>query len=642
MPSKKPNKTRGTSKRRVRPKATKPLPMPPKARRQPRPGTACPVVGIGASAGGLDAFNQLFNAMPAKSGAAFVLIQHLDPTHESLTAELLGRHTPMSVVQVSRTMAIEPDHVYVIPPNKYLGISDGKLRLTMPMERRGLRMPVDFFLRSLAQERRERAIGIILSGSGTDGTLGLKEVKAGGGLTAVQDPKTAQYDGMPRSAIASGSVDYILPVSRIPEILTRYISHSYVRQATEEELPAEKAPESLTAIIAILRARAKFDFTCYKRGTLVRRIQRRMSVRHVDQIGEYVRFLRREPAEASALFRDLLINVTSFFREPDSWDAFRELAVKRLLTGKEPDSPIRVWVPACASGEEAYSAAILMIEELRAAKRNCALQVFASDVDVEALEVARSGLYPESIAADVSPERLRRFFIKGDNHYRVNRELRESVTIAAQNLIADPPFSRLDLICCRNLLIYLDNDVQRRIISLLHFALNEGGFLFLGSAESVVAQDDLFETLSKKWRIYRRIGPTRHDRVQFRVLREQDRGRPVEAATQTPVAPHRIATAVQQFLLERFAPACVIITRKYEILYFSGATHDYLSQPAGPPTHHLLTIAREGLQGKLRTAVHQAIQTDRAVAVNDVRVKRGKTLHAIPLDGGAPERIQGH
>src|SRR5262245_51946771 len=361
-----------------------PSPSPPVVEGQEaggRQARAISVVGIGASAGGLATFESFFRAMPSDSGVAFVLIQHLDPTHQSLTAELLARHTRMPVVQVERDTPVEPDHVYVIPPNKYLSIERGTLRLTVPSEPRGMRMPVDLFLRSLAADRQEKAVGIILSGTGTDGSLGLKEIKAAGGMTMAQAPETAQYDGMPRSAIATGGVDYVLTVERMPKILLQYVRHAYVSRRARTGLAPQSPDDDLTGVLAILRARSRFDFGSYKKGTLQRRIQRRMSLHHIGAMSNYLNLLRADADEVKALCNDLLISVTSFFRDPEAWEFIEKEVIPRIVDGREAGQPLRVWVPGCASGEEAYSLGILFLERFQTAQKGCPLQIFASDVD---------------------------------------------------------------------------------------------------------------------------------------------------------------------------------------------------------------------------------------------------------------------
>ncbi len=591
--------------------------------------TAFPIVGLGASAGGLDAFRRFFIALPDQCGMAFVLIQHLDPTRESLTADLVGTYTRMRVAQAEDGMKVEPNHVYVIPPNTYLSIRNRTLRLSPPTAPRSLRMAIDFFLHSLAEDQRENAIGVILSGTGTDGSLGLKEVKAAGGMTMVQDPQTAQHNGMPSSAIASGCADYVLPAERMAEALLGYVQHAEVA-ATSMAAPPEKASVGLAAALEMLRARARFDFTGYKKGTLRRRIQRRMSLRHINELPKYVELLRNDPAEVTALFKDLLINVTSFFREPAAWTVLQDKVMRPLVAARDTDLPLRLWVPACATGEEAYSMAMVAIEEIEAAGKVCRLQVFASDVDSEALETARAGVYPEGIAAHVSPERMARFFVKDEHTYQVNRELRDTVVFAQQSLISDPPFSRLDLISCRNLLIYLEPSVQEQLLSLLHFALRAGGYLFLGSAEGIGRQEDLFEAVSAKWRIYRRIGPTRHDRLHFPVA-AAPASTTVRDPTRRAPNPSRLATLAQSLLLRRYAPACVLVNRSGEILYFHGRTEDYLVQPDGVPTQDLLAQARNGLRSKLRSALQDAVGGNHRIVLPGIQMRRGSAFPRVKI-----------
>jgi two-component system CheB/CheR fusion protein len=415
-----------------------------------------PVVGIGASAGGLDAFKRFFAAMPPDSGIAFVLVPHLDPAHESLMVELLSRHTTMPVVEAENNMPVDANHVYIIPPNKYMTIHGGILRLTGPVERRTSQTSIDLFLRSLAEDQQEQSICIILSGTGSHGTLGLKAVKAAGGMAMVQDPGTAEYDRMPQSAMATGLADYVLAAEQMPEALIKYVQHTYANAGTRIETAPEGA-DYLTQVLALLRARTKFDFRPYRKKMLTRRIERRMGLNHFDSIPKYLAFLRDHPDEVKQLVKDLFISVTSFFRDPEAFEELASQVIAPLVQRKEDDSVIRVWVPGCATGEEAYSLVIILLEQLATAKKSCTLQVFATDVDRDALEVARQGIYPESIAGDVTPERLARYFMRVDEtSYQVSKQVREPVVFAVQNLIADAPFSKMDLISCRNLLIYLE------------------------------------------------------------------------------------------------------------------------------------------------------------------------------------------
>jgi two-component system CheB/CheR fusion protein len=578
------------------------------------------VVGIGASAGGLDAFKRFFSAMPGKPGIAFVLIQHLDPTHASLTTELLARHTQMTMVEATDDLQIEPDHVYVIPPNHYLALSGEKLRLSDPPEHRGMRLPVDFFFRSLADDRQERAIGILLSGTGSDGTNGVREIKAAGGMVMVQEPETTEWEGMPRSAIATGVVDYVLPVEQMPKVLNRYVGHWYVKGGPPA--PAtEKAPDHLTTIIGILRSRAKYDFGGYKHGTLIRRIQRRMGLNHISEMKEYIEYLRQSQGEVAALFKDMLISVTSFFREPRAWEALEETVIVPLVAAHGPDKPIRVWSAGCATGEEAYSLAMLILSHAQKQDKVFDIHVLASDIDHDALAFARAGVYPESIAADVPRHLLRRYLIHGEHTYRVNKEVRDLVLFAEQNVISDPPFSKLDLISCRNMLIYLDADVQKRILSLFHFALNERGCLFLGSSETVNQQSSLFEPVSRKLRLYRRLGGRKGGPVGL-LHYASDQVHPKLPALAEPPT-RRLTTLAQEILARRFAPACAIVNRKQEVIYLHGAVDAYLQLPSGEPAADLAGMARDGLRTRLRAAIQKAVQENRRVTARGISLKRG-------------------
>ena len=573
-----------------------------------------PVVGIGASAGGLDAFKKFLSAVPTDSGMGFVLIQHLDPAHRSLTAELLAKDTTMKVAEVKDQMPVEVNRVYVIPPNKYLAIRDGILHLSAPITDRGMRMPIDFFFRSLSESQDEKAIGIILSGTGSDGTFGLKAIKGHGGLAIAQTPDTAQYDGMPRSAIATGIVDYVLPIQEMPRMLVHYVQHSYIKDGVKPEEFPEKAPEHLLhSILAALSTQAKFDFRCYKKGTLMRRIRRRMGLNHIEELAEYLNLLRETPDEVKRLVKDLLIGVTGFFRDPEAFEVLEKEVIPKLVAAKSTDAPIRVWVPGCATGEEPYSIAMLLIEQLEAAQKHCKLQVFATEINEDALGSARQGVYPENIAVEMSPKRLRQFFNKKEEEqtYQVGKELRESVVFAIQNLFTDPPFSHLDLISCRNLLIYIETDVQRKAISLFHFALNAGGYLFLGNAENIGQYGELFEPISKKWRVYRRCEGTRPGVVDYPIVSGQHDVRGTGTVTQ-PLLSARggLGKLTQQLLCQAYAPAAVLINRTHQILYFHGPTDRYLNLPSGEATHDLIAMAREGLRARLRAVVSKAIQND--------------------------------
>jgi two-component system CheB/CheR fusion protein len=581
-----------------------------------------PVAGICASAGGLDAFKRFFGAMPGESGIAFVLVPHLDPNHQSLMPELIARQTAMAVVEAAEGMRVEANCVYIIPPNKYMTIVGGVLRLTGPVERRGAQTPIDPFLRSLAEDQQEKAICVILSGTGSHGTLGLKAVKANGGMAMVQESKTAEYDRMPQSAIATGLADYILPVEQMPQALIQYAQHFYINGG-EKATGTSEAPDYLNQIVSLLRARTKFDFRFYRKKMLVRRIERRMGLKHYEELPSYLALLRENSDELKQLAQDLLISVTNFFRDVDAFRIMETEVIAPLVQAKEPDTPIRVWVPACSTGEEPYSLGMLLLDQLAVAQKSCRVQIFATDVDEDALEVARQAIYPESISADIAPERLERFFTRVESAYQVNKPLREAVVFAQQNLITNAPFSKLDLISCRNLLIYLEPEVQKKIISLLHFALNPGGYLLLGPSETVGRQIDLFEPISKKWRIYRRIGRLRPERVEFPIASKMETSLPMRRLAE-PGLSHSMGYAelTQRSLLEEFAPAAVLIDRKYQILYFFGPTTRYLDVPTGVPTQDLMMMVRDGLRTALRSAILKAIREAKAIRLDDAQVKR--------------------
>jgi two-component system CheB/CheR fusion protein len=593
--------------------------------------TGFPVVALGASAGGLDAFRKLFDALPADSGMAFILITHLDPTHASMMVELLASHTKMKVVQVADGMPLEREHVYVIPPATYLSIHAGALHLSEPTERHGARLPFDFFLRSLAAEYGERAICVILSGTGTDGTLGLKAIKEKGGLVVVQSPDEAAYDGMPRSAVTTGLVDFVLPVAKIPEIVANYGAQKLVVGSRQGIAADEDAPDWLAAIIDLLRTRTAHNFSLYKSSTLRRRIERRMAMAAIIDPDQYLGILRRDAVELELLAKDLLINVTSFFRDPKAFELLAEQIVPELVRRHEEDSPLRIWVAGCSTGEETYSMVMLFLEQIAATKPTVPLQVFASDVDGDAVAFARAGVYPESIAADVSPTRLARFFTKEDHSYRVVPELRGLVVFTVQDVLADPPFSRLDLVSCRNLLIYLRPEAQEKVLLLFDFALRDGGILFLGGAETVTGVDDRFEPISKTYRIFRHRARARTVAADFSL--GADAGVLTLGGFRRPGAPRGSPRdLMQRALLDAYAPASVLINSKGECLYYSGATDQYLRVAAGEPSRDLLAMVREGLRNKLRVAIQQAGQGHTRAIVTGARVSHGASSVAVRIE----------
>ena len=590
-----------------------------------------PIVGVGSSAGGLEALKKFFSSTPADSGMAYVLIQHLDPTHESLMVDLLGRYTAMKVVQILNNMPVEPDRIHIIPPNTSVTIKNGVLLLSKPVERRGLRLPVDYFLEALAEDQRENAIGIILSGTGSDGTLGIKEIKAYGGLVVVQDPETAQYDGMPRSAISTGLVDYVLPVEQISSALVSYIKHSIAMGNLGDPLLID-AEGKLQKILMLLHVRTGHDFRCYKRNTLVRRLQRRMTINHISELQDYLEHIQKHPEEIESLDKDLLISVTNFFREPEVWEYMNSTVVTKLIDRCSENQPVRIWVPGCATGEEAYTLAMLLLEEADGRKRECPIQIYATDIDKEALDVARRGVYPENITEQVAPERLKRFFTRNaKGAYHVVKRLREMVVFAPQNLISDPPFSKLDMVSCRNVLIYIQLELQKKIITMFHFALRDGGYLLLGNAESIGQMTDLFDTMSKRWRVYRQKSTV--GRVPLDLPLGLDTGRRANHGmyklAATPAM--RYAEIAKTRLISRFAPPSVLVNDKFETLFFSGATKDFLSIPEGLRTDNIMEMAEPSLRPKLRTALHKAGIEKREFVMGRIRLAKGEESHSVRL-----------
>jgi two-component system CheB/CheR fusion protein len=559
-------------------------------------GASFPVVGIGASAGGLEVYERFFDRMPSDSGAAFVLVQHLAPHHESILSELLSKHTRMATAQIEDGVEVAPDHVYLIPPNKTLTLEGGRLHLAEASET--LRVPIDGFLTSLADDRGEQAIGIILSGAGSDGARGIAAIHEHGGMTMVQAPESARFDSMPRSAIATEVVDEVLRVEEMPARLMEHLK-GLVAQPD--------APDVVKVACDILHQRTGHDFSRYKESTLRRRIARRMAASRADTAAAYLERLREDAGEVELLVSDLLINVTRFFRDPEVFAQLEHEIVPRLFAGKGVCDTVRVWVPGCASGEEAYTIAILLSEHMASLDAAPEVKIFATDIDEQALDDARRGRYPEAIVAAVSPERLARFFTANEHDYQVKKSLRDICVFAKHNLVNTPPFSRLDLISCRNTLIYLRADLQGELFAILHYALLPGGYLLLGSAESVAARAGLFLAVSERHRIFQRRETAVPPVINF-PLGEARRGAPAPYV-QPPERAPRAARAIERLLLEKYVPASAIIDERGEILYLAGPTSPYLAQPLGAPTVNLFQLARAELRLDLRGAIQQAIDT---------------------------------
>lgn len=605
------------------------------------PSAGFPIVGIGASAGGLGAFEAFFSGMPADTdpGMAFVLVQHLAPDHKSMLTDLIKRYTRMQVYEVEDGMVVKPNCTYIIPPNRDMAFLNGTLQLMEPTSPRGQRTPIDYFFRTLAQDRHEQAICIILSGTGSDGTLGLRAVKGEGGMVMAQNPASTEYDGMPRSAIDTGLVDYELPPAEMPAQLIAYVAHAFGNPPRPATPPTMKAESALKKIFVILRAQTGHDFSQYKSSTVNRRIERRMAVHQVGTLEDYIKYLQQTPAEVDLLFRDLLIGVTSFFRDAQAFKALDETVLPKLFADKPVGSVIRVWSPGCSTGEEAYSIAILLQERISALKQSYQVQIFGTDIDSQAIVTARAGLYPASIAADISPERLARFFVAESNGgtYRIHKTIRDILVFSEQDVIKDPPFSKLDLISCRNLLIYMGGELQKKLIPLFHYALNPGGYLFLGTSETVGEYGDLFTTLDRKAKLY-------HRKDDFHSARHGARSRflpPMTTLDPTlPRLPGRkpfseklpLRALTEQTLLQQFAPAGALVNGQGDIFYLHGRTGTFLEPAPGEAgVNNILKMARDGLRRQLSVDLLRTVATKEIVRTEGLRVKTNGDFTTVNL-----------
>jgi two-component system CheB/CheR fusion protein len=563
-------------------------------------------------------------------GMAFVLVQHLAPDHESILTELIRRYTRMQVFEVEDGMRVLPNCAYIIPPNYDMAFLDGVLHLLEPVAPRGQRLPINYFFESLAADQHELAIGIVLSGTGSDGTLGVRAIKGAGGMVMVQSTATSEFDGMPRSAVATGLVDYQLPPAEMPAQLMSYAAHAFGK-LLRSGLPATpKSEGSLKKIFVLLRAQTGHDFSQYKPSTIYRRIDRRMSVQQIDTIDSYVRYLQQTPQEVDALFRDLLIGVTNFFRDPEAFAVLQTEVIPKLFLGKSAGSNLRVWSTGCSTGEEAYSLAILLVEQMQALKQSYILQVFATDIDSRSIASARLGMFSSSIAADISPERLARFFTlePGGQSYRIKKSIRDLLVFSEQDLIKDPPFSKLDLISCRNLLIYLDAELQKKLIPLFHYALNPNGMLFLGSSEGIGDFNSLFAVLDRKNKLYQRkedlLGVQRTTLNRFIVpVSATDVSPPLRGANKAAFPTKQtLRELMEQSLLRHLATASALVNSGGDIVYLYGRTGMFLEPSAGEPSiQNILKMAREGLRPALTTALHHAVATHGSSFAPNIRVK---------------------
>jgi two-component system CheB/CheR fusion protein len=592
-----------------------------------------PIVGLGASAGGLQALKSFFTQAAENSGMAFIVVVHLTRKQPSMMAELLQKATAIPVQTAEDDQRVEPDHIYVVPPDKELRLYQGRIQLLDIVEKHPT-LAIDGFFRSLAQDQGAGAAAVILSGTGTDGTLGAKEVKTCDGLVMVQSEDSAEYDGMPRSAISSGVADMILPPGKMPHQLTRYFAHpadAYMDNA----MSAADQRAWLNKVFAILRSRVGHDFSLYKLNTLLRRISRRMVLNQIENHGKYVRYLQENPAEVDALFRELLIGVTNFFRDPDSFKVLKTKVLPMLLGPVPEDGTFRVWIPGCSTGEEVYSLAMVIREVLDKNPKRINVQLFGTDIDDFAIDKARAGSYPASIAADMSKERLKRFFIREGDFYRIRKEIRDWAVFSVQNLVKDPPFSRLHLLCCRNLLIYLNTQAQKKLLPLFHYTLRPEGVLVLGSSETIGGFTNLYAVLDKKWKIFKRleVPPDLRQQVDFpsgpstTEIAASDGNKPVGVADPKT----SLAQITQKAILGQFAPTALLVDARGGILHIQGRTGKYLENPSGPPTSNILDMARQGLRIELSSALRAANASNRPQVRRRVGVKTNGSVQTINL-----------
>ncbi|MBN1263854.1 MAG: PAS domain-containing protein [Anaerolineales bacterium] len=607
----------------------------------PPPDFIFPIVGIGASAGGLAAFEAFFSGMPADidPNIAFVLVQHLAPDHKSILSDLIQRYTRMQVFEVQDGMSVRPNCTYIIPPNRDMAFLNGTLQLMEPSAPHGQRLPIDFFFRSLAQDQRERAICIVLSGTGSDGSIGLRAIKGEGGMVMVQSPASTEYDGMPRSAIATGLVDYELPPAEMPAQLMAYVAQAFGKLPQAAASPEPQTENSLNKIFILLRTHTGHDFSLYKPSTIQRRIERRMAINQIETMDGYIKYLQQSPTELDSLFRDMLIGVTNFFRDPEAFKALEEKVVSKISTGKSAGDQIRIWVPGCSTGEEAYSIAILLQERLDALKQFYKIQIFATDIDNLAITQARTGIYPANIAADITPERLARFFtLEPDGSmYRINKGIRDMLIFSEQDVIKDPPFSKLDLVSCRNLLIYMRGDLQKKLIPLFHYALNPAGTLFLGTSETIGEFSDLFTTLDRKAKLYQRKddfdGTQRSALNRFLPHITKQKTDNLQITGTTPsTAKLPLREMTEQALLQQVTPAAALVNAQGDILYLHGRTGKYLEPAPGEvDINNILKMAREGLRRDLTTALHRAAGRNEVVRSPGLRVKTNGDFTTVNL-----------
>ena len=607
-------------------------------------GGLFPIVGIGASAGGLEAIEQFLSNVAENSGLAYVVVQHLDPTHKGMLPELLQRVSKMRVIQVKDRTVVNPNCVYVIPPNKTMSISGGVLHLYKPVQARGQRLPIDFFLYSLAKDRKHLAVGVILSGMGSDGSLGLRAMREKNGIILVQEPGTAKFDSMPRNAIDSVSPDIVAAPYELPSRLKEFLKHIPVLRSDPDIEVKDKS--SIEKIINLLRTYTGNDFSLYKKNTVYRRIERRMVVHKIDKIASYVLFLNENPKEVQILFKELLIGVTNFFRDAPVWEILKDTILPDIITKLEPGSILRAWVPGCSTGEEAYSLAIIFKETLEKINPHggFSLQIFATDLDNEAIEIARKGVFPSSISENVSPERLQRFFLKSEEGYFINTEIREKVVFAQHNITMHPPFTKIDIMSCRNLLIYMEPELQKKLIGLFYYSLNPEGIMVLGTSETLGSQSHLFNPLDLKWKIYKRAVtllapdlfdfPTTYSKTKA-ISHEKEI---IQGSVQN------IQTLADQLLLENYSPAGVLVNEAGDIIYISGHTGKYLEPAVGKANMNIFAMLREGLRSEFPVAFRKAILKKESVILRNIKVGTNGSANTLNISIQwieSPEALKG-
>jgi len=588
-----------------------------------------PIVGIGASAGGLEAIEQFLVNVPEKSGMAYIVVQHLDPNHKGMLPELLQRISKMQVSQVKDHTVVRPNCIYVIPPNKTMSILKGVLNLHKPVEARGQRLPIDFFLSSLAEDRKKLAVGIILSGMGSDGSLGVRVIKEKDGIVMVQEPGSAKFDSMPCNAIDSVAVDIVAPPNELPQRLIAFLKHIPVLKADPEVEMKDKS--SMEKIVNLLRIHTGNNFELYKKNAIYRRIERRMKIHQIDKIASYVLFLNENPKEIDILFRELLIGVTNFFRDAAVWDNLKETILPELLSKMEPGSILRAWVPGCSTGEEVYSLAIVFREALEKINPNVgfSLQIFATDLDNEAIEIARKGIFPASIEENVSAERLKHFFLKTDDGYLINTDIREKVVFAQHNIIMHPPFTKIDILSCRNLLIYMEPELQKKMIGLFYYSLNPEGIIILGSSETLGTQNHLFNSIDLKWKIFKRADALLEpDLIDFPTI--FSRSKTVGTAKESlSLSTQNIQVQANDFLLQHYAPAGVLVNVEGDIIYVSGHTGKYLEPAVGKANMNIFAMLREGLRNEFSIAFRKAVLKKELVVLHNIKVGTNGGTHLI-------------